>query len=297
MGIFVILLIPISSLVIEIVNQILMNTIRPTSLFKLKFEDGLPPEYSTMVVIPTIVKDRSKVEKMFEKLEAYYLSNRVDNLYFTLLGDCSSEDTITVSHDDEVVEAGLQKVKELNAKYGKKIFYFVYRNRFYNESEESYLGFERKRGALIHFNKLILNKLTPSQKKEYFRAHTFDNFRTKIKYVITLDVDTKLVLNTALKLIGAMAHPLNRPVLNKEKTRVISGYGIMQPRITIDVEVTNKSNYSQLFAGLGGLDVYVTARFDLYQDVFKEGSFVGKGIYDLEVFDKVLSNTFPNNLI
>lgn len=297
LGLFLIIIIPISSLVIEIINQILMNTVKPTSLFKLKFDNDLPEEYSTMVVIPTIVKDKNKVNKMFEKLEAYYLSNKVDNLYFTLLGDASSESEKDVPYDEEVIEAGLRKVSELNAKYEKKIFNFAYRRRFYNESEECYLGFERKRGALIHFNKLLLNKLSEKEKKEYFKIHTFDGFDAKIKYVITLDADTKLVLNTALTLIGAMAHPLNRPILNKEKTKVIGGYGVMQPRVAIDVEVTNKSKYSQLFAGLGGLDIYVTASFDLYQDVFKEGSFVGKGIYDLEVFDQVLAETFPNNLI
>ena len=292
-----ILLIPISGLVIEVVNQMLMHFVRASSLFKLKFEEGLPKEYSTMVVIPTLVKDKKKVIRMFENLEVYYLSNKIDNIYFTLLGDCSSESVKDVDADKEVIEAGLNKVNELNEKYGKKLFYFVYRNRFYSESEECYLGFERKRGGLLHFNKLLLNQLNKKQKEEYFNCNTFNGFNTPIKYVITLDADTKLVLNTALKLIGTMAHPINHPVLSLDKKRVISGYGIMQPRIAIDVEVTNKSQYSQLFAGLGGLDIYTTACFDLYQDVFNEGSFVGKGIYDLKVFDQVLANAFPNNLI
>jgi cyclic beta-1,2-glucan synthetase len=294
---FLLLLIPISNLVIEIINQILLRITKPGNIFKLKFENELPKEYSTMVVIPTILKNRKKVNKMFERLEVYYLSNKTDNLYFTLLGDCSSESVKNVDFDKEIVEAGLEKVEELNEKYGKKIFYFVYRNRVYSETEECYLGFERKRGALNHFNKLLLNKLTLDQKKEYFNCHTFENFNIDIKYVITLDTDTKLVLNTALKLIGAMAHPMNKPILSKDKKKVTSGYGIMQPRISIDVEVTNKSKYSQLFAGLGGLDIYTTACFDLYQDVFDEGSFVGKGIYDLKIFDEVLAETFPNNLI
>ncbi|MDD4298977.1 MAG: hypothetical protein PHS98_05060, partial [Bacilli bacterium] len=292
-----ILLIPISGLVIETINQALMHVGSVKSLFKLKFEDGLPQEYSTMVVIPTIVNNKQKVLKMFDALETYYLSNKTDNIYFTLLGDCTSEMVQYVEKDKEIVEAGLNKVNQLNEKYGKNIFFYAYRNRFYSESEECFLGFERKRGALLHFNKLLLNRLTKKEKDQYFNCHTFNDFDIPIKYVITLDTDTKLVLNTALVLIGAMAHPMNRPVLSEDKRKVISGYGVMQPRIGIDVEVTSKSLYSQLFAGLGGLDIYTTASFDLYQDVFNEGSFVGKGIYDLEVFDQVLSNTFPNDLI
>lgn len=294
---FIFLLIPISNVVIEIYNYILTRFFKPKTIFKLKFKDGIPKNYATMVVIPTILSDKDKVLKMFERLEVYYISNKSDNLYFTLLGDAKGEKKSTVSYDKTIVELGLKKVEELNKKYGKNVFNFVYRNRFYNDSEEEYLGYERKRGALEHFNKLLLNKLTEEQKKKYFRVHTFDNFKTKIKYVITLDTDTQLVLNTAHLLVGAMAHPMNTPVLSENKDKVIKGYGIMQPRIGVDVKVTNKSLYSQLFGGLGGLDVYIRKSSDVYQDVFGEGSFVGKGIYDLEVFDTVLSNRFPDNLI
>ena len=123
------------------------------------------------------------------------------------------------------------------------------------------------------------------------------NIKSNIKYVITIDTDTELVLNTALSLVGVMAHPLNKPVLNSEGTKVVSGYGIVQPRVNVDIESTNKSIYSQLMAGIGGFDVYSTIVPNFYQDVFNEGSFVGKGIYDLKVFDEVVSNAFPENLI
>lgn len=294
---FPLLLIPMSVVVMEILAQILRRFAKTRSSFKLKFENGLPKEYSTMIVIPTLVKNKEKVNKALESLEVYYLSNKTDNLYFTLLGDCPSHPIRDADYDKEIVEAGLKKVEELNSKYGKKIFNFIYRRRVYSNDEETYLGYERKRGALLQFNQLLLGKLSEKQKKEYYKCHTFDDFDVPIKYVITLDNDTKLVLNTALKLIGTMAHPLNRPVLSKDRRKVIQGYGIMQPRVGIDVEVTNKSIYSQLFAGLGGLDIYTTASFDLYQDIFGEGSFVGKGIYDLKVFDQVLSEAFPDNLI
>ena len=294
---FLILLVPIMGFTLDVIIQLLIKNIDTKSLFRLKFEKKLPKEYSTMVVIPTIIKNENKINDMFDKLELYYLSNRSENLYFTLLADVSSEKEKETPLDEIIKEKGLKKVEELNKKYNKKLFYFVYRNRFYNESEESYLGYERKRGALGHFNQLLLGKLSDKKKEEYFKVHTFDDFKEKIKYVITIDEDTKLLLNTALKLIGTMAHPMNLPVLNKEKNKVIKGHAIMQPRISIEVEVTNKSEYSQLFAGLGGLDIYSTKHFDLYQDVFGEGSFTGKGIYDLEIFEQVLNNRFPENLI
>lgn len=294
---FLFLIIPMIGFLIDLSNQIFLKTIRPKSLFRLKMEGNLKEEHSTMVVIPTIVKDPKKVIEMFENLETYYLSNPSPHIYYTLLGDASSEKTKKIPMDQKVIETGLKKVAELNAKYGEKVFYFVYRNRFYNESEGCYLGLERKRGALEQFNQLLLGKLSADEKTSFFQCQTFESFNKRIKYVITLDSDTRLLLNTALKLIGTMAHPMNRPVLSEDGRKVVKGYGILQPRVSVEVEVTNKSDYAQLFAGLGGFDIYSTKHFDLYQDIFDEGIFTGKGIYDLEVFDRVLSNTFPNNLI
>ncbi len=294
---FLLLLVPLSQFVIDIFNQLLYFLHKPTSTFKLKFEKGIPEEYATMVIIPTIIKTAEKVDQMFDKLEVYYLSNLSDNLYFTLLGDCSSASTKQTEFDAEIIEAGLRKVNALNEKYNKTLFHFVYRNRFYSDGESCYLGFERKRGAIIHFNDLLLGNLSEDKKKELFQCQTLDDFKTPITYIITLDTDTQLVLYSAAKLIGAIAHPINQAVLSSDGKSVVSGYAIMQPRINVDIEVTNKSKYAQLFSGLGGLDVYTTANFELYQDTFNEGSFVGKGIYDLKIFQKVLSGTFPQNLI
>ncbi len=294
---FFLFLIPSCGFAVEVINQILMKKVDTQTLFRIKLENHLPKEYSSMIVIPTIVQSTEKVNEMFDNLELFYLSNRTENLYFCLLGDVTGEKSAKVKNDEKIVKIGLEKAKLLNDRYGKEIFYFIYRNRFFNEKEDNYLGYERKRGAIKHFNQLLLGRLSEKEKEKYFRCHTFANFKTKIKYVITLDADTKLLLNTALKLIGTMVHPMHKPILSDDGMRVVKGYGIMQPRVSIDVEVTNKSEYSQLFAGLGGLDIYSTKQFDLYQDVFGEGSFTGKGIYDLETFDKLLGNTFPENLI
>ena len=310
----VLLWVPLSQVVIDLFNQLLYRIHRPQNTFKIKFKDGLiPEEYATMVIMPTILKNRAKTIELLEQLEVYYLSNinrasdgqrlesRPQNLYYTLIGDAAAGPTEDMPWDNEVVEAGLEKVRELNEKYGAHIFNFVYRRRAWSDGENCWLGHERKRGAILHFNDLVLGQTTEAEKAKRFRCETISQWLQgpvpPIQFIITLDTDTELVLYSAQKLIGAMAHPLNRARLSADGRRVDAGYGIMQPRVNVDVEVTNKSRYAQLFAGLGGLDVYTTASFELYQDIFNEGSFCGKGIYDLKVFQKVLKGTFPENLI
>ena len=294
---FLVLLIPISEIVIVLLNKMIQDTVPSKPLLKMDFSKGIPKDQKTMVVIPTIIKNGQKVNEVLDSLEMYYLSNKSKNIYFALLGDCSEEKTETIGTEDSIVEAGHRKVDELNKKYGKKIFYFVYRRRFFNPGEGTWLGHERKRGALTHFNDLILGNLSEKDQNKLFVGHSFKDFKENIKYVITLDVDTKLVLNSAKTLVAAMAHPLNKPVLNDEGTQVISGYGIMQPKIAVDIDSTNKSLFTQIYAGVGGFDPYNTITPNFYQDAFNEGSFVGKGIYDLEVFQKVLKYRFPDNLI
>ena len=294
---FLILLIPVSQLFVQLINRLLIKIVETNPLPKLNYTKGIPDESATMVVIPTIVSSKEKIKTMFSTLETFYLMNKSDNLYFTLLGDVKASDKEVEDYDKEISEYGEKISIELNKKYGKDLFYFVYRKRKWNDKESSYLGYERKRGALLQFNKILLKKMSDSEEKKWFNVNTLHHHNLDIKYVITLDSDTKLVLNTALNLIGAMAHPLNRPVLNKEGTKVISGYGIMQPRVSVDIESTNKSLYSQIFAGIGGFDTYSALIPDVYQDTFLEGSFVGKGIYDLKVFDQILDGVFPDNLI
>lgn len=294
---FFLLLIPVSEIVIQLVTRVWNRIYTPEPIAKLDFNDGIPKSAATMTIIVTIVKDVKKIEKMFDTLESYYLANKSENLYFTLLGDCSGSQHQLEPWDEEVLEAGLTRIDKLNKKYGKEIFQFAYRKRVYNESEEQWLGYERKRGAIEHFNRLLLGKMSEEEQNTYYTGHSFKNFNKKIKYVITLDQDTQLVLGTAFNLVGAMAHPLNKPIFNEEHTKIIDGYGIMQPKVSVDVESTNQSTFTQVYAGIGGYDVYNKVVPSFYQDVFKEGSFWGKGIYDLEVFDETLSGVFPNNII
>ena len=292
---FLIMFIPISQLISQIINEILIEIVPTRVIPKLDYSKGIPKESRTMVVIPTIVSSKEKIDEMFETLESFYLVNKSDNLFFTLLGDAKSGNTKDMDFDPEVTEYGREYAEKLNAKYKKEIFYFIYRKRLWNKQENCYLGYERKRGALLQFNQILLGE--EIDEEEYFHVNMLHNKKLSIKYVITLDADTRLVLNSALNLVGAMAHPMNQPVLNKKKTKVISGYGLMQPRISVDIEATNRSLYSQIFAGIGGFDTYSAVMPNVYQDSFGEGSFVGKGIYDLQIFHDLLKNAFPDNLI
>ena len=195
------------------------------------------------------------------------------------------------------MEEGKKQVEQLNQKYaqneGEKIFNFVYRKREWNVNENSFLGWERKRGYLNRFNKYLLG-----QNVKDFMVNTIEQDQIpKIKYVITLDSDTDLSLNSAFELVGAMAHILNKPIIDENKNTVVEGYGIIQPRVGIKLEVSYKNLFTKIFAAQGGTDLYANAISDIYQDNFGEGIFTGKGIYDLEVFEKVLSNAIPENKV
>lgn len=283
--------IPISEIYIRCLNYVLLKIKKPKLIPKLDFSKGIPEEYASFVVIPTIIKDRKKVKELIEKLEVYYLANKSDNIYFALLGDCSNSQNENEAFDNEIIDEGIKQTQKLNEKYGRDIFYFLYRKRTWNTGEKSFLGWERKRGLISEFNNLLINKI------DNFKANTIPKNFHKIKYIITLDSDTNLVLDSGVKLIGAMAHILNKPVLDKKKNLVVEGHGIIQPRIGIDLEASSKSIFAQIYSGLGGTDIYSNAISDIYQDNFNEGIFTGKGIYDLEIFNKVLCNEFPDNTI
>lgn len=196
--------------------------------------------------------------------------------------------------DKEIIEEGIKQSKLLNEKYvskgEKEKFYFLYRNRIWNRGERCYLGWERKRGMLCQFNRFLLTG------KDEFRTNTIKSKLT-IKYVITLDADTNLVLGTAKELIGTMAHILNKPILDKRRNIIIDGHALIQPRVGVDLISSRKSLFTKIYAGAGGTDSYTNAISDVYQDNFGEGIFTGKGIYDLELFHKILCDEIPENTV
>lgn len=293
----ILLLIPIETIFTQIAQYILGKTKNTKIIPKLDFRNGIPEQNETFVVIPTIIKNGKRVEELMHKLEVYYIANKSDNIYFALLGDCSTSSNEEEGFDEEVINTGKKMVDILNKKYPDEKFTkfnFIYRKRMWNEGEEAYLGWERKRGLLNQFNEYILGNISNP-----FKTNTITNVASMppIKYIITLDADTDLVLNSAKELIGAMAHILNKPELNKSEDLVIAGHALIQPRIGIDLMSSIKSLYTKIYAGAGGVDVYANAISDIYQDNFEEGIFTGKGIYDLKIFSKILNNEIPENTI
>ena len=262
---------------------------------------GIPEDEATFVIIPTIVDSKEKVKEMFRNLEKDYLANKSQNLYFCLLGDCKQSDKEIEEYDVDVLRCGIEETERLNKKYPSSnfpIFHFIYRKRKWNEVEQAYLGWERKRGAITDFTEFLLGNLREHEIQERFHLNTIYETKKeipKIKNIITLDADTDLSLNSAFKLVGTMAHILNKPEI--ENDRVVSGYGLIQPRVGVNLDITYKSLFTKIFAGLGGIDSYVNAISDIYQDNFGEGIFTGKGIFNLKLYSKILKNEIPENTV
>lgn len=285
-GLWWILFIPVSEMLVTLVNKIVTRFVPPKRIPRV---DKIDDTVNTFVIVPTLLNSASRVKKMFENIELYYLNNSESNLLFCLLGDASEEKTETVKHDESVANTGIAEAERLNKKYNKEIFFFAYRSRVYSKTQDAFLGYERKRGMIQEFNSFLLEG-----KQGTFKVNTIKNI-PEIKYVITLDADTYLYMESAKKLIGAMEHPYNKPIIKDGV--VIKGYGIIQPKIDLTLEASNASVFSKIYAGNGGVDIYTTAESNVYQDVFNEAIFTGKGIYNLKVFDEVLKNEVPENLV
>ena len=290
----ILLYLPIEMIFMQIVQYILGKVIKPKLIPKMDLQNGVSKEDTTFVVIPTIITNKEKLKEMMKKLEVYYIANKSDNIYFALLADASESLKEEENFDGDISKLGIELVQKLNKKYPDENFqkfHFIYRKRKWNDKEECYLGWERKRGLLTQFNEYILKN-----SKEDFRVNTIDlNKIPKIKYVITLDADTELVLNSGLQLIGAMSHILNKPEI--QNGAVVSGHGIIQPRVGISLNSASKTKFTKIFAGSAGTDSYTNAISDVYQDNFDEGIFTGKGIYDVEVFSSVLKDEIPENTV
>ena len=279
-------IIPFSEDFITIINKLVMRIKKPKLLPRLEVIDD---DINTFVIVPTLLNNVERVKNLVKDLEVYYLANKESNLKFCLLGDASEIDEETAPYDEEIKKVGVEEVDKLNKKYGEGIFHFIYRKRVFNPFQGKWLGYERKRGMITEFNNFLL-----TGEQGTFIVNTIKEI-PKVKYVITLDADTELVLDSAKKLIGIMEHPLNKPVI--ENGIVVKGYGLIQPKIGVSIESSTVSIFSKLYAGNGGLDMYSGAESNLYQDLFGEAIFTGKGIYNVEVFQEVLKNEIPENTV
>jgi len=289
-------LIPASDIAVTLINFIVCHSNCPSILPKLDLSGGIPEDCSTMVIIPTLLPNEKRVGELLEQLEMHYLSNKEQNLYFALVGDFKDSVSEEMPEDKGIIEKGLEGVRKLNERYAsedKPIFFFFHRHRQLNEAHQKWMGWERKRGAIIEFNDLLLG----SNDTSYSFVSTEPSKLPKVKYVITLDADTRLPIGAAKKLVGTLSHPMNRAVIDRQKGIVVEGYGILQPRIEINIVSANETYFSRIFAGHGGVDAYSAAVSDVYQDLFGEGIFTGKGIYELSTFQEILKDSIPENTV
>ena len=285
-----------SYLSIAFVNWLVTMFVSPNPLPRLDYSKGIPPESRTLVVVPTMLLSIRNIEELAEALEVRFLANQDKNLYFGLLTDFKDSAQEKSEEDDQLIQAVSERINELNEKYKKEnkdSFFLFHRPRKWNPNDRIWMGYERKRGKLADLNALLRGEV----KNNFSLIIGNTRLLSKVKYVITLDTDTQLARDSARQFIGAMSHPLNKPKYDNEKRRVTEGYSILQPRVAISLPGMNRSKYAMLFGSEAGIDPYTRAISDVYQDLFGEGSFIGKGIYDVDAFSEALNDRFPENRI
>ena len=285
-----------SQFALAVVNWLTSIFHGPRALPRMDFEQGIPDDCRTMVVVPSLLTEPERIRVMLERLERRYLANRDPNLWFALLTDFSDSAQEHVDGDDTLLALATVGIEELNTKYGNGAhgrFFLFHRPRIYNAQEGCWMGHERKRGKLEDFNALLCG----ADQARFSRIVGDVSQSNAVHYVITLDTDTDLPWGTGWRLVGAAAHPLNRPRMDARGRRLVRGYAILQPRVSISWRSAAQSRYSRLMSGEVGFDPYTRLVSDLYQDLFKETSFIGKGIYDVGAFRQLLDGRFPDNAV
>jgi cyclic beta-1,2-glucan synthetase len=285
-----------SQLAVTLMNWLSMLLVKPRLLPRLDYSAGIAANCRTMVVVPTMLTSLAGVDRLIETLEIHHLANRDPHLHFALLTDFRDAPEEILPGDEALLARARAGVGMLNRKYstdGQDFFFLFHRPRRWNAGEGRWMGYERKRGKLTEFNALLRGG-----SRGCFSTIVGETLILPlIKYVITLDTDTQLPRDAARQLVGTMAHPLNRPVFDAVHGIVAEGYGILQPRVGVSLPSARRSWFVRLFAGDAGIDPYTREVSDVYQDVFHEGSFIGKGIYDVDAFQRALGGRFPENTI
>jgi cyclic beta-1,2-glucan synthetase len=290
--------VPASDLAIALINRAIMGLLGPRRLPRMELLHGIPREMRTMVVMPTLLTSSEDVAGLIEQLEVHYLANPEGDVRFALLSDWLDAPSETLPGDDDLLAVAVDGVARLNKKYGAppgegERFFLFHRKRVWNACDGKWMGWERKRGKLHELNRLLRGSTSTT----FVTASSISQpIPEGVRYVITLDADTRLPRGAAARLVGTMAHPLNRPRFSEREGRVVEGYAIVQPRITPSLPIDHASSLSQrVFSGPGGIDPYSAAVSDVYQDLFQEGSYTGKGIYDVDAFEAAMSGKVPPN--
>jgi len=285
---------------LALVNWLTTLLVPPQPLPRMDFSKGIAPECRTLVVVPTLICSTRDVEDLAEALEVRFLANRDAHLHFGLLTDFADAQQETLPQDGLLLDLAAQRIAQLNEKYrgtGKAAhddaFFLFHRPRRWNPRERVWMAHERKRGKLGDLNALLRGGTVSPFSRIVGRIAVLSG----VRYVITLDTDTQLPRDAARQLVGTMAHPLNRARHDAGTGRVTAGYGILQPRVALSQTDANRSRYAGLHGEEAGIDPYTRMVSDVYQDLFGEGSFIGKGIYDVDAFERALKGRFPENRI
>ncbi len=289
-------LLPASELALLIVQRIVAALVPPRRLPRLDFGKGIPESARTMVVVPEFLGSVGEVERLLAHLEVQALGNLDPRIHFAVLSDFRDAETLAVAGEDEILAAAVAGIEALNRRHaadGNDRFYLFHRDRQWNPKEGVFMGWERKRGKIEEFNRLLRSAPDTS-----FSVKVGDlSILSSVRYVLTLDADTRLPRGAARTLIGIMSHPLNKPVVDTALRRVTEGYGILQPRVSVNLASAAGSLFARVYSGHTGVDPYTTAVSDTYQDLFGEGSFTGKGLYDVDAFQATVGWRVPENAL
>ncbi|NDC36535.1 MAG: hypothetical protein EBZ48_00605 [Proteobacteria bacterium] len=287
---------PASEFGSNVVQWLVTIFAKPTPLAKLDLSRGVPEEMRTLVAVHGIFSDREPIRKAVEALEVRFLANQDRNIFYGLLADLHDADSETLPTDAALVEYATALIAILNQRHGRHgvaPFTLLFRSRQWNAAEGKFMGWERKRGKITELNRLIRGRTDTSFRLCVGSVALFKTFR----YVITLDLDTQLPRGTGHRLIGTIAHPLNCAVVHPESRMVVKGYGVIQPRVGASLLSAQSSGFSKIFTGHSGIDPYTHCVSDVYQDLFNEGSFIGKAIFDVAAFEESLESRVPENAL
>ena len=284
-----------TELATAILNTIITRSVPPRPLPGLDLAESIPPHLRTLVAVPVILRNGDDIAEQIERLEVHHLSSTGGAVHYALLSDGPDSPTETDPQDAPLIAVATQAIARLNAQYPGKDghrFYFLHRRRLWNPAEGAWMGWERKRGKLAELNRLLRGATETSY------AVVSSPLPSDVRYVITLDADTRLLRGTVAQMVGKIAHPLNRARFDTSLQRVTGGYGILQPRVSPSLPTgQERSIYQRLFSSPGGIEPYAAAASDVYQDMFGEGSFTGKGIYDVDAFEASLNGRVPENTL
>ncbi len=281
---------PISDAALALINFAITRLMDASIIPGLALREGVPAHLRTLVVIPTLLTSHEDIEELVERLEIHFLSNGDGELYFALATDWTDSVSEHAASDEQLLRTAIDGIARLNLRHGTNRFILLHRSRLWNPQQGKWMGWERKRGKLHELNRLLRGAVDTS-----FMVIA-GRLPDAIKYVLTLDADTRLPRDAARRLVGKIAHPLNQPRFDSAIQRVTSGYGVMQPRVTPSLPVGHYGSlFQQVFSATRGIDPYVFAVSDVYQDVFGEGSFAGKGIYDIDAFEAAMADKIPEN--